>query len=56
LSLLFIALQEKIAFILERKKGSPAVELGAAIAILLVFGLKDRAPQMVDQILREWQK
>jgi len=29
---------------------------GAAVAVLLVFGLKDRAPQLVDQVLAEWRK
>jgi hypothetical protein len=29
---------------------------GAAIAVLLVFGLKDKAPQLADQILAEWRK
>jgi hypothetical protein len=32
------------------------IGVGAAVAVLLVFGLKDRAPHMVDQILKEWQK
>jgi hypothetical protein len=32
------------------------IGVGAAIAIILGFGLKDRAPQMVDQFLKELQK
>ena len=32
------------------------IGVGAAIAILLGFGLKDRAPQLVDQFLKELQK
>jgi hypothetical protein len=32
------------------------IGIGAGIAILLGFGFKERAPQMVDQIIRELQK
>ncbi|MDD1664930.1 MAG: hypothetical protein LUQ32_06210 [Methanomicrobiales archaeon] len=32
------------------------IGIGAGIAILLGFGLKDRSPQMVDQIIKELQK
>jgi hypothetical protein len=32
------------------------IGVGAAIAVLLVFGLKDRAPLLVDQVLAEWKK
>ena len=32
------------------------IGIGAAIAIILGFGLKDRAPQMMDQFLKDLQK